>query len=577
MLDWFRSLISVPENDQDPSFTALVRTILIIATIGSVALSVSQAFAVKEPNDWATVIAIAFISLMSGSSLLLSYRNILWPGKILFPALTLLAVTFIAINANGLHDSAIVGFPIVIIFSSLLLGQKAVPVVTVFTILGVWTVAYCDFTGINTTEIAKKTGFDDVFVISALQVIAAGSLNGLMGRLNRALQVSKENERSQLEANRELRELHSTLEDRIKERTSELSQRAIQFRAIAEISRVIIESRVELKELLPRIANVISEQFGFYHVGIFLLDNHKQYAYLKASNSQEGKRLQAQKFRLPINRESTIGNVASSGKLHIALKRGEDTTTLHYQELPQTRSEIALPLRSGEQIIGVLDIHSHEQNAFESGEAEVFNLLADQVSIAIEVARQFEETQHSLKESERIYQQYIRQEYSQLIKSQVKRGFVYKDTEVKPLDIPLQATEIREAVKSGNMHILENKYGTKVAFPLKIRGQVIGTLNIGTNGSNKPSEETIEIISGVAERLALAIENVRLLDEAQRRAAREHAIGEISATVNSSTDMEDILRNAVLELGRKMGGAEVVLELGTDLEKNFEPSGSNQY
>jgi transcriptional regulator with GAF, ATPase, and Fis domain len=186
------------------------------------------------------------------------------------------------------------------------------------------------------------------------------------------------------------------------------------------------------------------------------------------------------------------------------------------------------------------------------------------VSIAIEVARQFEETQHSLKESERIYQQYIRQEYSQLIKSQVKRGFVYKDTEVKPLDIPLQATEIREAVKSGYMHILENKQGTKVAVPIKVRGQVIGTLNIGTNGSNKPSEENIEIITAVADRLALAIENVRLLDEAQRRAAKERTISEGAARVSEAFDIESILQTTAEELERTLGGSEVIIQLESE-------------
>jgi GAF domain-containing protein len=209
-----------------------------------------------------------------------------------------------------------------------------------------------------------------------------------------------------------------------------------------------------------------------------------------------------------------------------------------------------------------LDIHSHEQNAFGGGEAEVLNVLADQVTIAIEVARRFEETQRSLNESERIYQQYVRREYSQLIKSRTERGFIYKDAEVRPLENPLQATEIMDAIQSGTMQVTEKAQGTKLTVPIKLRGQVIGTLNVGTNGNNKPNLENLEIINAVAERLALALENVRLLDEAQRRATREHAIGEISASVSSSTDMAEILRSAVQELGKKMGGAEVVLELG---------------
>lgn len=556
--------IFASESDQDASFVTLVRTILVIATVGSIALTISQSFATRSPNDWATVYTLAIIALISGASLFLSYRNILWPGKLLFPVLTLVGVTFIAINAKGLHDSAIVGFPIVIIFASLLLGQKAVPLATAFTILGVWIVAYCDFIGINTTDFAKTTGVDDVIAITILQIAAAGSLNGLMRRLNRAVDISKSKEAAQIKANQELRDLHSTLEERINERTSELSQRAIQFQAIAEISKEIIDTRGELKALLPRIAAIIGEQFNFYHVGIFLLDDRREYAYLQATNSEGGKKLLAKKFNLPVNRESVVGSVASSGTPRIALDHGEDTTPFDYPELSGTRSEIALPLRSGEQVTGVLDLQSQTQKAFESGDVEVLGVLADQVTIAIEVARQFEEAQRSLEESERIYQQYVRQEYSQLTKSRTDRGFVYKDAAVRPLEKPLQAAEIREAINSGTPQIVESPQGINLAVPIKLRGQVIGTLNVGTKGDNKPSDGNIEIITAVADRLALALENVRLLGDAQRRAAREHAISEISTSVSSSNDMEEILRSAVQELGRKMGGAEVVLELGVD-------------
>ena len=560
MLNWLQNFFS-SEDDQDPSFISLVRTILIVATVGSAALVVSQASSVRDSNDWATIYALTLILLISGISLFLTYRNMLWPGKLLFPAITLVAVTFITINLDGLHDSAIVGFPLVIIFSSLLLGQKALPLATVFTILGVWTVAYCDFAGINTTEIAKSTRVNDVISISILQVIAAGSLNGLMRRLNRAVDISKANEQAQIEANNELRDLQGTLEERIKGRTSELSQRAIQFQAIAEISRVIIDARGELKVLLPRIADIIGEQFGFYHVGIFLLDNRQEYAHLQATNSEGGRKLLAQKFSLPINRESIVGSVANSGTARIALERGEDTTPLYHQELPRTRSEIALPLRSGDQVIGVLDIHSHEQNAFGGSETEVLNVLADQVTIAIEVARQFEEAQHSLKESERIYQQYVRREYNQLIKTRNERGFVYKDAEVKPLENPLQATEILDAIQSGTLQVTENAQGTKLAAPIKLRGQVIGTLNVGMNGNNKPNAENIEIITAVAERLALALENVRLLDEAQRRAAKEHTISEGAVRVSAALDIESILQTTAEELERTLGSSEVIIQL----------------
>jgi len=563
MLNRLRAIFS-SENDQDPSSVTLVRTILIIATVGSATLVVSQSIAVRGPGGWFTVFAIAIITIMAGTSLFLSYRMVLWPGKLLVPFSVLFAVTFIAIDAYGLHDSAIVGFPIVILTASLLLGQKAIPLATGLTILGVLTVAYCDFTGINTTEIAKKTAIDDVIAITTLQIIAAGLLNGLMHRLNRAVDISKANETAQIEANQELRDLQSTLEERIDERTFEVSQRAIQFKAIAEIAKVIIDAKGDLKALLPRIANVIGEQFNYYHVGIFLLDESKEYAYLKATSSEGSKKLLEQNFSLAVNRESLIGSVASSGNLHIAMDHGEDTTPVNYLELTGTRSEIALPLRSGDQIIGVLDIHSQEPSAFRGGETEVLNVLADQVTIAIEIARQFEETQRTLKESQRVYQQYARQEYNKLVSSRTKRGFVYKNTDAKPLEKPLQGTEITKAIKSGDLQVMETSHGTKLAVPIKLRGQVIGTLNVTTNGKKKPGTGNIEIISAVADRLALALENARLLDNAQRRAAGERIIGAATARVRESMDIESVLRNAAQELHKAFGNVEAEVWLGSE-------------
>jgi len=558
MINWLRDIIS-SENDQDPSFIKLVRTILIFATTGSAVLAVSQTFVVKETNDWNIVITIATISSISGISLLLSYRNVIWPGKLIFPILTLIAVTFIASNENGLHDVAIGGFPIVIIFASLMLGQRAIPLITVFTVLGVWTVAYFDFAGINTTEIAKNTAIDDVIAVSALQVIAAGALNGLMSRLSRTVVISKENELAQIEANQELRELQSTLEERINERTNELSHRAIQFQAIAEISQVVIGAKGDLDTLLSRIANIIGEQFDFYHVGIYLLDQRAENARLIASNSDIGKSLLERKYKLPVNRDSVVGIVTSTGKPLTVLDTDENEATVNHPEFPDTRSVIGLPLRSGDQTIGALELHSSQQMV--SSATEVLFVLADQVIIAIEVARQFEETQRSLKESEQVYQQYVRQEYNRLVKSQTQRGFVYKDTEVKPLENPLQNEEILEAIKSGNLHLIENEQGAKLAVPIKLRGQVIGTLNIGTNGGNKPNAEKIEIITAVADRLALSLENVRLLDNAQRRASKERTISEGAARISEALNVESILQATAEELERTLGGSEIIIQL----------------
>ena len=183
MNDYFKNIFS-SENDQDPGFITLVRVVLTLSTVATAIIAVVLALTLKKASLWTSVGVVFTIAILSGLSLFFAYRNILWPGKAVLPLTILLGVTFLAINANGLHDSAIVGFTFVIIIASLITGQKAIPLATFFTLIGVWTVAYADMTGITESTMAQRTAIDDVAVISIIQIIAAASLNGLMTRLN---------------------------------------------------------------------------------------------------------------------------------------------------------------------------------------------------------------------------------------------------------------------------------------------------------------------------------------------------------------------------------------------------------
>ena len=105
-------------------------------------------------------------------------------------------------------------------------------------------------------------------------------------------------------------------------------------------------------------------------------------------------------------------------------------------------------------------------------------------------------------------------------------------------------------------------------LPINLRSQKIGVLKLRASTTHQWTQDEIEIASAIVERAAIALENARLLSEAQQRASRERIIGDISASISTFSDMEGILRTAVQQLGRRLGGAEVVLELGTDLEKD---------
>src|SRR5919108_140765 len=191
-----------------------------------------------------------------------------------------------------------------------------------------------------------------------------------------------------------------------------LQRRAKQFESIAHVARTISSTR-NLDVLLSQITTVISQEFGFYHVGIFLLDTAKEYAVLSAANSPGGKYMLERGHRLRIGETGLVGFVTATGKPRVAMDTGADAVFFDNPDLPETRSEMALPLHVGEDIIGALDVQSTEPNSFLQEDINILSTLADQVSIAIQNARQFEETRKVLNESEVLSRQFIQTGWQQ--------------------------------------------------------------------------------------------------------------------------------------------------------------------
>jgi putative methionine-R-sulfoxide reductase with GAF domain len=200
------------------------------------------------------------------------------------------------------------------------------------------------------------------------------------------------------------------------EETARQSQRRAQvLQAIIEVSRSITQMH-DPDQLLHQITQLISQYFGFYHVGVFMLDETNRYAVLRAANSPGGQRMLARRHRLAVGTEGIVGHAVSTNRPRIALDVGADAAYFDNPDLPDTRSEIALPLHSGSTVIGVLDVQSIQESAFDEQDIQVLTALSDQVSIAIENARLFQESQAALAQAEDAYRQYVRQEWDRFLR-----------------------------------------------------------------------------------------------------------------------------------------------------------------
>lgn len=352
--------------------------------------------------------------------------------------------------------------------------------------------------------------------------------------------------------NRELKSLSAELENRVEERTARLEEstkqiqkRASQLEAIANTARSAATIQ-NLKQLLPAITRDISKRFGFYHIGIFLLDSNKEYAILSAANSDGGLDMLARGHRLKVGEQGLVGYATSSGKPRIALDVGEDAIFFNNPDLPDTHSEVALPLKFGKDIIGALDIQSTGTNAFSQDDVEIFSILADQVSVAIQNTRSLEQTKQALHEAEISSRQATAQAWEGFSETIRTKGYRYDGIKPEPL---------KASPKS------KDEKGT-LSVPVQLRGNTIGRLKLRpADQSRKWTEDELAIIESTTERVAIALESARLLEDAQKRASRETFLSEMAAKLGASFQLDSILRDTVEELGQTLKGSKVTFQL----------------
>jgi GAF domain-containing protein len=352
-----------------------------------------------------------------------------------------------------------------------------------------------------------------------------------------------------------LQNYQSTLEQRVNERTKELeiaSQanelRSTQFEAIARISRAISSTQT-MSELLPQITTAISEQFGFYHVGIFLLDAQREYAILVAANSEGGKKMLDRNHRLLVGGTGIVGFVTNTGQPRVALDVGLDAAFFNNPDLPETHSEIALPLRLGSQTFGALDVQSTEIGAFSQEDVAILSTLADQVGIAIQNARSFQQSTDALAQAEAATTQLSGQQWKKYFTDRPSQGFVF------------------DGINAKDITSSDKQREHSLAIPLTLRGTRIGTLKLSASDPARTwTEDEIAMARATAERTALAVDSARLLQEAQKRAAKERTIGDISAKIGGLVNIENILQTAIQELGNTMPNTDIAIQFQKDQE-----------
>ncbi len=393
------------------------------------------------------------------------------------------------------------------------------------------------------------------------------------------------------------------LEERISQRTKDLERRLIQIRTAAEISRSI-SSLLEPEELLQRVVNLVHERFDLYYVGAFLLNESGDMAELRAATGEAGEKMIAAAHRLSVPplysaeaphplypapavgavpsglypapqypaapysaHTSMIGWCIANRKPRIALDVGREAVRFENPDLPLTRSELALPLlvgasgdttsdsfgrsESAARCLGALSIQSDQAMAFDDDDVAILQGFADSLATALENAGLFQMVRKNLEDIRALNRQYMAQSWAQVIEQQGKlsystSGEIGGGGDDESVDIPL-------LLRNEKLGKVKLEFGRALGVSA-ISDEVFGAADI-----LKP--EDMAFIESVATEAALAMENVRLLEETQRRIGYERLLANISLNARSSTDLDTVLRETVAELGRVLNASEGIIRL----------------
>jgi len=519
-----------------------------------------------DENAATTVIVVTGLIFVMFLSLYFLRRGNLNASGMIIVVLGWLGLGAQAFTADGVRDVIIIAYIAISLLASIIINWRIGSLVMFLSIGVIWTLAILEVNGFLDPRFQEPIAFsrDLSFIFVAIALLIYFSTTSLRDAITRA----NKSEKGLINLNESLQELNQTLEERVTQRTTELdtanrfnARRARQFEAISQVVRAI-SSVQDLDALLPRVAQVVSEQFDTYHSGIFLLDNEREFAVLRASNSEGGKKMLARAHKLRIGQTGIVGFVTATGQPRIALDVGTDAIFFDNPDLPETRSEIALPLRYSGQIIGALDVQSTESNAFGQGDIEALVTLADQIAVAINNTRILEEARTAFTESQNRFGEAALESWKVMRPKSLGSGFQLIGSTIQPLENPLTEEDIQEVFAQDKPLLSKADNGlSNLSIPIRLRGRIIGVMNLRSRNRHPLSQDDADIAEAVSERLSLALETATLLQTTQHRADIERVTTEISSKISSSTRFETILQTAAQELSRALGGSDVIVQV----------------
>jgi GAF domain-containing protein len=449
------------------------------------------------------------------------------------------SVVFLAMAGSflqvGVGHISTVGIAMVVVTAGILIGVEAA---TIFVVLGM--VVYLlsgwaqQFGLITAAFPPSETVIIDAIGLG-LGLAVLVIFNWISGReMQRALRIERDlTARLQVQSRE--------LEQMVQQRTMSLQRKAAQLETTAAIAKLASEM-ADPQELMNRAIELTHSRFGYYHVSIFMIDETGNWADLIASTGEVGHALIEKHFRLAVGSVSMIGWATANRSLRMAQDVIEDPFYFKLPALPDTRSELAIPLIVGNRLLGALDIQSTEGDAFGEDDIQAMEAIADELAVAIDSARLLRQTQQQLERFESSYRDLARPSWRRIARSIEGSAFqagifspIIEGEEQRGFDTIDRAAQRREAIVSDDE--------SEMAVPVQMRGEVVATIGARKTGENERwSSEDVALLQAISRQIALALESARQYTEEHRRLAELEVVNRISQAVSQHLRLESLYR-----------------------------------
>jgi signal transduction histidine kinase/putative methionine-R-sulfoxide reductase with GAF domain len=617
MLVWFRRLFSAPVfEDSDKTRRARLLHTVVLTGLGLITSTIIAALiaGIDLITGLAIILGAALLYLVT---LFLLRRGYVHTANLLVPSIAWAGATLLVYFAGGIHGLGLGCYIVVILIARLLLGVRAGVDFTLLSIIASLGIFFAEIFGFLPPSYLPDNPTISWMSQTILFLWIAVLLQITNRYLNEALERAQQNERALGESNRELQHIKASLETH----AHDLERRIIQLQVASDVARDAA-SLGKVDELLNRAVNLVRDRFGFYHAGIFMVDERGDYAILRAATGEAGRQMLERRHKLKVGEVGIVGYATGSGLPRLALDVGADAVYFKNPYLPDTHSELALPLKTGDKVIGALDVQSTETAAFDSEDIIILQTMADQLAVAIENARLFEAARRQVEEltilqavanagAEATSHDGLIERATQLIGETLYPdhfGIMLIDEasgslhfhpsyrglseDLKKLSVPLgRGISGRVALAGQPIHVsdvtAEREYISvkaqmrcELCVPLKIGDRVIGVINAESAKMNNFTDADERLLATFAGQLATAMEKVRLFEAQRRRATELEALRQASLHLTSNLQLKPLLE-AILKHALKLVAADSAviflyngqtLQYGTSLWADKHPN-----